>query len=192
MAILIEAISVVINKKRILEQYSGWDAFVTDVPNRTMCFDNDIVRVGFMSPADVEVFVKHLETHGLKYVVDGKAVDIAVVDQLHGVLAKCDWLEYGTIHLQESETMVSSCSFKGSDNSTLTLYTPENWSYDKSLSKSRGFTYSDSIEKRLKFIRHENNLDVYYDNASGKEVYIGRTSTSANNNGVVPQIRWKH
>ena len=38
--------------------------------------------VGFMSPADVEIFILTLRDVGLRFVEDGKCQDIAVVDQL--------------------------------------------------------------------------------------------------------------
>ena len=55
MAVLIEAISVVVRADELLKKFpGGWDAFKSIVPNQTLCADNEIVRVGFMSPQDVE------------------------------------------------------------------------------------------------------------------------------------------
>lgn len=66
MTVLIEAISVVIRADRLLDVYpGGWDAFRNDVPNATMCADNELVRVGFMTPQDVEDYVGKLSDIGL-------------------------------------------------------------------------------------------------------------------------------
>ncbi len=45
-----------------------------------------------MSPVDAEAYIKTLSTYGLEFLVDGKARDLAVVDQLRGPLAPCDWI----------------------------------------------------------------------------------------------------
>jgi hypothetical protein len=67
-AILVEAISVVIKRSAIDKNFpGGWDAFVEDCPNQTLCADSGLSRVGFMSPVDVESYVKHLEEIGLVY-----------------------------------------------------------------------------------------------------------------------------
>jgi hypothetical protein len=96
MAILIEAISVVVRMETLHERFpSGWEGFRTLVPNSTLCSDNELGRVGFMVPADVEAFVKKLEAEGLAYVVNGDAQDLVVIDQLRGPMAKCGWIEFG-------------------------------------------------------------------------------------------------
>ncbi len=100
MAVLIEAISIVIRADALIAAYpGGWDSYVRDVPNATMCADNELVRIGFMSPVDAESYIKTLSTYGLEFLVDGKARDLAVVDQLKGPLAPCDWIECGHINL---------------------------------------------------------------------------------------------
>jgi hypothetical protein len=58
MSVLIEAISVVMRADELLKKFpGGWDAFKGIVPNQTLCADNEIVRVGFMTPQDVESFI---------------------------------------------------------------------------------------------------------------------------------------
>jgi hypothetical protein len=55
MAVLIEAISVFVRVDAIRERYSGgWEAFREAVPNQTLCCDDELARIGFMNPADVE------------------------------------------------------------------------------------------------------------------------------------------
>ena len=58
MSVLVEGISVIIKRKKIDEMFpGGWDAFVEDVPNRTLCADDELARVGFMSSPDAEAFI---------------------------------------------------------------------------------------------------------------------------------------
>ena len=61
MAVLVEGISVIIRRRVIEEKFpGGWDAFVEDVPNETLCADDELARVGFMSPDDVKAYCKKL------------------------------------------------------------------------------------------------------------------------------------
>lgn len=54
MAVLVEAISVIIRRNAIVERFvGGWDAFQQTIPNGTFCKDDDLVRVGFMTPNDI-------------------------------------------------------------------------------------------------------------------------------------------
>lgn len=77
MAVLAEAISVVVRADRLLAVYpGGWDAFVGSVPNETLCADDELVRVGFMVPDDVRAYVAELERQGLIYLRGGEAQDL--------------------------------------------------------------------------------------------------------------------
>ena len=94
MAVLVEAISVIVRKDAIERAYpSGWRDFVEYVPNETFCADDDLARVGFMNPRDVKRFIERICTHGLIHMSGGKFVDIAVVDQQRGPTQPCDWLQ---------------------------------------------------------------------------------------------------
>ena len=44
-----------------------------------------------------------------------------------------------------------------------------------SLSETYGFKPTDSPDVGMKFLRHENGSDVYFDELAGKEVFVGRT-----------------
>ena len=58
MAVLCEAISVIIKKSSIDTFYvGGWNAFTSNVPNQTICSDGELVRIGFFSPKYVEYFI---------------------------------------------------------------------------------------------------------------------------------------
>ena len=177
MAVLVEGISVIIRRKIIEEKFpGGWDALVEDVPNETLCADDALARVGFMSPADVEAYVKHLEKHGFRYLSQGRAVDLVVADQLQGPAARCDWGQFGHVAVGGDESQrVAACRAVGSTVNMLIF--PDWWQYEGSLSQSFGFVPGDHPENGLKFLRCENNVDVYHNSLTGKEVYIGRTAT---------------
>ena len=52
---------------------------------------------------------------------------------------------------------------------------PPGWEFTGLLSSTYGFVPSEHAEKGMKFLRHENGLDVYLNPITGKEVYVGRT-----------------
>ena len=184
MAVLVEAISVILRRDAINAQFAGgWHQFLAIVPNRTLCFDEDLVRVGFMSPPDIEAFVSRLEKGGLTFEHDGHAVDMAVVDQMHGPTMLTEWLEFGRLYLGETENEVAACRlFEGvliaegvhTPAKGMTLATPDGWIYDGSLSSDFTAVDIEQVQEKLKFLRHENGIDVYLDRSTGEEVYVGR------------------
>lgn len=178
MAILVEGISVIVKVSAIQEKVNGdWKSFVGLVPNKTLCSDNEIARVGFMAPDDVKQFVDKLEENGLTFQINNQAIDIAVVDQIHGPTVKCGWLEFGHINLDNAPNMrIAACRLIGSNEDQ--IFMPEDWQYENSLSASYGFVPDGQISKSLKFLRHENSVDVYLNEMTGKEVYIGRAGQS--------------
>jgi hypothetical protein len=114
-AVFVEFISVIVRRDAIDERYTGgWDSFVEDVPNRTLCADGSLARVGFMSPTDTKIYVDGLERKGLTYLRDGKAVDLVVVDELRGPMVDCDWIEYGQVAL-DGDRSVTACRMHGED-----------------------------------------------------------------------------
>ena len=174
MAVLIEAISVVIKADAVLSAFSGdWEAFKKIVPNETLCADNEIIRVGFMAPDDVQAFIEKLESYGLRFLRDGKALDIAVADQQRGFSTECSWAEFGHVNIGHGKQRVAACRLVGSTlNQTVT---PPGWEYENSLSASFAFVPTEHAEKGMKYLRHENGLDVYLNPITGEEVYVGRT-----------------
>jgi len=59
------------------------------------------------------------------------------------------------------------------------VHCPENWSYEKSLSRQFAVVPADHLDKSLTFLRHENGLDVYFNALTGEKVYIGRPNLKA-------------
>ena len=94
MSVLIEAISVVMRIEAIERYYPGGLAALEEAPpNGTLCYDNSIARVGFMTPFDTKNFVERLEKMGFKHLIGDSAKDLVTVDQREGLLTRCDWLE---------------------------------------------------------------------------------------------------
>jgi len=174
MSVLIEAHSIIIRCETIHRKYpGGWEQFVTDVPNRTLCSDGEIARVAFMAPPDADAYINHLMSCGLQYCGSGPAADIATAFQLSGLKTPCDWLESGRIHLDFNGASVASCRLL--DGHCLQLATPSSWKYEGSLSQTYGFFPAGSDNMGIKFLRHADGVDVYYDSLAEKEVFVGRT-----------------
>lgn len=171
MAVLVEALSVIIRREAIQKRFTGgWAAFERIIPNRSVCADDHLVRVGFMTPTDTRAYVSTLEAGGMVFKQNGEAIDLAVVDQMRGPTTPASWLEVGT--LQTKEMKVMACWLSGTKPQGIAL--PQNWKYEKSLSKQPGFAPGGADDDRLKFLRRENSLDVYLDLVTGKEVFVGR------------------
>lgn len=173
MAVLIEGISVVVRLDRLEPVMpGGFEQFAEMAPNRTLCADTEIARVGFMTPDDVRAFCEQLSTLGLVFAAEDPDGDFAVVDQQQGPTTVAPWLEFGRITLSGSEQQVAACRLRGSAIDTLA--TPESWAYEGSLSQRFGFV-STGNEERLRFLRRENGVDVYLDRWTGEEAFVART-----------------
>lgn len=203
MAVLVEAISVIVRRDAVARSYpGGWDAFVDAVPNATLCADDDLARVGFMHPDDVGAFIGVLTRHGLRFVEDGHAVDIAVADQQRGLTSACDWLEFGKIRLKESpdsvakenpesrregpgeQATISACWLVADEqhgygvhvpSASMELATPAGWRFEGSMSERFGFVPTEEQGGRLKLLRREAGVDVYLNLDTGEEVFVGRS-----------------
>jgi hypothetical protein len=144
MAVLVEAISVITRIDAILKSVpGGWDGFKRTVSNDTLCADTEIARVGFMSPVDVESFIKRLTGFGLEFLRDGAAVDIAVTDQIHGIISKCNWLQFGRIPSGDKINRVAACRLTGS--TIKSLIAPPSWKFEKSLSSTYAFVPNEHV-----------------------------------------------
>ena len=162
----------------------GWQRFVADVPNATLCADDHLARVSFMSPEDVEAFINHLEERGLRFVQEGCCEDIAVVDQVRGPTMRIDWLEYAQIPFGDTGGKVAACwLFEGPRVAAgihmpgrgLEVATPAGWRYEDSLSAKFTFIPTDQAQSRLRFLRNEGGVNVFLDTTTGKEVHGGGT-----------------
>jgi hypothetical protein len=110
MAVLVEAISVVVRRDAIDRSFDGgWRAFVSCVPNATLCTDSQLARVGFMDPMAVGKFVEGVQAAGLVFLQSEKCTDIVVVDQQRGPTMPCEWLDFAHIPFGKSGGKVAAC-----------------------------------------------------------------------------------
>ena len=176
MAVLAEFISVIVQCETIEARYpGGWGGYTKDVPNKTICNDEYLARVGFMAPYDVDKYISRLQNLGFEFVRDGKAIDVCVVDQFQGPTARCDWLEY--LHMdisQGGETLCVAVCRKAGDQRN-DVYTPRSWSFQDRLSQKCKFI-PNGKDDRLELIGHKNGVDVFRDRTTGEVFYMGRTS----------------
>jgi hypothetical protein len=125
-----------------------------------------------MAPEDVESYVRALRERGLVFERDGEATDFVIVDQRWGPETPCPWLEFGQSEIEGNR--VAACRLAGSSEQV--VVTPQGWRFDRSLSASYGFVPTRAEDKSFRFLRHEGNVDVYFSELTGGEVFVGRTS----------------
>lgn len=179
MAVLVEAMSVIIRREAILEKFAGgWPAFVARVPNQTLCFDAWLVRVGFMFEADLQEFCRLLEWKGLEYEVDGVVRDFVVATQQGGFGDPCPWAEFGRVTDVRIGGTIAYCRARAQDAGKVAV--PAGWRFDRSLSEESGFTSAEDWDKEFEYLGREGSLDVYLRRATGKRVYVGRTRPIGN------------
>jgi hypothetical protein len=194
MAVLIEGISVVVRWDAIDRAFRGGrSAFLTTLPNKTYCGDDDLARLGFMAPAHVQAYVGFLQGHGLVFIEERRAVDLAVVDQVRGPTCRVGWLEFARVVYGESGGEVGACWLRkgprraeGSRVSPapMTIATPAGWRYEGSLSARHVFVPTGEAPGRLEFLEHRpGGVDVYRDAITGEVVSIAR------DDGVAPEGR---
>lgn len=178
MAVLVEGISVIVRAQAVLSKYrGGWEAFNEDVPNQTMCADNELVKVSFMTPDDVRAYVQQLERAGLAP-FGNVSPDIAVVDQRQGFTMPCTWAEFGHVNYQNNpDQRVACCRLKGSQSTQ--MVTPPGWDYARSLTAASKFVQTDKLDTSFKYLRTENGVEVFLDPSTGKEVFVGGRSGKA-------------
>lgn len=174
MAVLIEAISVVIRCESILNFYAGGiESFMLTVPNKTLCADGELACVNFMMPGDVRVYAEYLRSCGLKKEESNNAIDFVVVDQLNGLCSPCDWAEFGKTNWNNNPKYpISVCRMIPTKVNTVVA--PNGWNYSKSVSANFKFFDTYSVPKNFKLVRTEKNLDVFYDENTGEEFYVRR------------------
>jgi len=146
MAVLVEALCVVIRRSTIDEKYpGGWEKFEADNRDLSLCADDKIVRLGFTLPMPMRLLIRELEKLGFVYLKDGKSADIAIVDQSRGFMTPCDWLEYGHVTIGDGRTKVAACRLAGCPAKNIVL--PLGWVYKHSLSERYSTPSSEDPEK---------------------------------------------
>jgi hypothetical protein len=119
-----------------------------------------------MAEADARKFLRTLEKHGLN-VSQGPDSDAVLISEFDRAIDPyCEWLRSGTwdkaiIAWKEGtrpETVTAREGWDPKVGSGLVLHDPSSMHY-------------------LEFVRLEDNVEVFLNKKTGKEVYIGRTST---------------
>jgi hypothetical protein len=185
MAVLVEAISVIVRRDAIDRRFNGgWKAFVSRVPNETLCTDGLLARVGFMDPKSVGRFVEDLRADGLEFIRAERCADIVVIDQQRGPTMPCDWVEFARIPFGEAGGKVSAAwLFEGPRAATgihfpslkMDFTTPAGWEFEGSLSERFQFVSTDDPGMRYKCLRTDSRIDVFLDQATGKEVFRSKS-----------------
>ncbi len=169
MSVLVEGISVIVRNETLERKFPGgvW-AYARSCPNQTFCTDQVLTRIGFMVPLDVGFFISGLEHRGLVWAdSERRFVDIAVVDQLHGPTATCDWLLSG--HHRDG---FSLAWLVGTEPDQLAV--PRGWRLEESLSKHFIYTPTSEAERWRAPERHRDGRDLFIDPETGKETVCGR------------------
>ena len=187
MAVLVEGFSVIVRRDAIARKYpGGWDAFARDVPNRTLCADERIARVGFMNSGDMRAYIGFLERRGLVHLRDEKAVDVTIASQQGSHVTMCDWISFFARSVgSQGETIFVGRYYDKAlwkagldgDSRTEPVATPAGWSYERSLSRDFGYAAGRGLKERLRFLGTMGGMDVYEDLETGKTVYVGRTGS---------------
>jgi len=186
MAVLVEGYSVIVRKDSIFTKFSGgWEAFVDLVPNSTLCFDDELARVGFMVFSDREDFVEKLLDNGLSLMEDDKALDIALVDQDNGITTPNDWVGYSKIKVDDTDGEAGFCWFSNGlqfpdgegiliREENMQWATPTGWKYEGSLSQTN-LSYSDTeFKEKFRHISTDDGVETYENIETGKRVCFGR------------------
>lgn len=171
MAVLCGAISVVMRAERILTAFANLSSFADFASSNTLTTDCELVRIGFVTPSDAMTFAQSLEHFQLRYVIDGKAKDLIIIDHDAGPIVPCEWLEFGRI------TLVGFCSVVAARHvgSTCTyLAGPLNLRF-----RGFGSTYTANLANTLqdsffRQIRCDCHSQVYLDPISNREIIINR------------------
>jgi hypothetical protein len=190
MAILAEALSVIIKDKSIESKYiGGGGSFINSIPNATHCTDGEIHRISFMDPQDLEDYMRSLEQNGLIYLINEQSIDFTIVDMVKGPTKNCNWLGFSRKKFFSGQTELKKCEEDFSivwllpiigihgiptdKNGKLEIITPPYWTPDKAL---YGYTIvaPDEKDKRLVELGTENGVTKYLDTETGKIGYVGR------------------
>lgn len=174
MAVLVEALSVVVRCEAVVKKFSGGvDAFMATIPNETLCSDGELVCVSFMVPKDVQTYVEYLTSNGLTFKELDKAVDIVVIDQQRGMTTFCDWGEFGETDWENNpDQSISVCCAIPTKRNNVVV--PENWTYENSLSANYKYFDGENIPEGLKLVRREKGIDVLLDEKTAQEFYVRR------------------
>lgn len=179
MAVLVEALTVVIRREALEARFPGGAAgFKAQAPNRTFRMDAHFAAVGFMDPQDVRACNQWLAAMGLiQDNEDESARDFVLAQQTHrNFTVPCDWAEIYLAYLDDDsdERTMVICK-RPDENFPLSVETPEDWVWEDSLSRKIDFIPLHQIEQRLIPVGNDLTTDAFIDRETGELCYVGRT-----------------
>jgi hypothetical protein len=90
-------------------------------------------------------------------------------------LSPCDWLKVNYFDIDDDpKKRVVAAHLAGEDPDPIAA--PDGWTPENSLSHKHRFVTSEAVADKMEFLRRENDVDVYLEKETGKEVFVGRTS----------------
>jgi hypothetical protein len=186
MAVLVEAITVVIRRDALDAKYpGGFTAFQQQAPflasRDTLVTDGELVGISFMSPVDVRGFCDDMGRLGFSS--PGEPVDLVVVDQHSGPTVPCEWIEGRSIVFEDGGEVTAARLVGGK---VATLFVPEEWSYADSLTVHHEYVPLDQVGERFAFVRGDGALELWRDKATGEERHIERP-VSADDGYAIPK-----
>ena len=195
MAVLIEAINIVVNNNSLIKDRNIEEQFLRNVPSQTYCSDGLLHRIGFMDQISANNYIHYLTNDlGLTYLDDdGKAVDFVLVDMMRGPLSECDWLRFKRakvfahrVKFEKSDEDFSIAwrrgDFEGKDNEYIVeteegesaddddfyeedIATPYGWSPDDAIYTS---TYNPNRRRDLEEVSRTEYVITYKNKVTGE------------------------
>ena len=199
MAVLIEALNVIVKDEAFNGNPLNKDLFFQNIPSKAFCSDGLIHRVGFMDPKYVGQYIEYLERElGLTF-LDNKnnAKDIVVIDMLKGPTTNCDWIGFKRDKLflertefekyQEDFSIAWKLdNYEGDtenylvlnikDNDLTTQFSeyginfPHGWTPDRALYSSN---FSPNPKDDLEEISRDEKIITYKKRSTGELMYVG-------------------
>lgn len=122
MAVVIEAITIVVRRDAVRRAFRGNEAaFEALAPNRSGRKDAHLHAVGFMDHRDAAAFVtRALEPRGLAWARGEEAIDLTLVDQFTGLQHYTPWLEVGQYPVEGGA--VTAAWLKGTEPGALSTH----------------------------------------------------------------------
>lgn len=164
MAITIEGYSVVALTDRI---YELLDRHAIQIPNSTAVGDDDLWRCSFMAESDAIAFIQSLEKLDLN-ASRGPNPDVVLVNEFdRSVSPYCEWLVMG----QWEKAVIAWKTGTRPER----VVAREGWDPKR----GSGLSFADSSSGNLEFLQLDGNIEVYMNKDTGQELYVGRTTPSA-------------
>ncbi len=199
MAVLIEAINVIINDKSLDKSKGRRNLFLENIPSKSYCSDGLIHRIGFMDHKFVGQYIEFLKNElGLTFLDNQqRAIDLVVIDMLKGPTTSCDWIVFKRenlfVHREEFKKLKEDfsiawridCYEGNSDNfavfksekdeieegfSEFEISFPLGWTPDSAIYTA---DFSQKPEEELEEISRNESIITYRNHRTKEIVYVG-------------------